>query len=210
LTLINEGLVEYAAELESGGRKVENRIVGVQHAAPNREGRKVEDEVVLSLTLLRSVGWIGREFFVTAVYKIPTPEAQCLGIHEFRYALLSHAGGWKTAKAWQEAHSFNAPLEAVESDLHQGELPKSLSFVSIQPSELVVSAIKKAEEGEAVVVRLYNVSSEVVRGKLQFFKPLKRAERVNLLEEPLETLQIEGDSVEFEVSRHQIVALKLY
>lgn len=191
LTLINEGLVEYAAELEG-------------------EEQRAKDGVVLSLTLLRSVGWIGREYFVTAVYKIPTPEAQCLGTHEFRYALLPHSGNWQTSKSWQAAHSFNAPLEAVESDLHQGELPKSLSFVSIQPSELVVSAIKKAEEGEAIVVRLYNVSSKGVRGKLRYFKSLRRVERVNFLEEPLETLQVEGDSLEFEVNRHQIVALKLY
>jgi alpha-mannosidase len=85
-----------------------------------------------------------------------------------------------------------------------------LSFVDVQPSELVISAVKKAEQGEAIVVRLYNISSEEVRGRLQTFKPLNGAERVNLLEEPIEMLHVQGDSVEFGVNRHQVVTLKLY
>jgi len=93
--------------------------------------------ITLSLTFLRSVGWIGREFFVTAAYKIPTPDAQCLGKHQLEYSLYPHEGTWEEAKAWQAAHGFNAPLETIEVPLHSGKLPIEFSLVSLEPEEMI-------------------------------------------------------------------------
>jgi mannosylglycerate hydrolase len=183
-TLINKGLIEYAAE----------------------EG---EYGVTLSLTLLRSVGWIGREFFITATYKIPTPDAQCLGEHEFEYSVYPHEETWEEAKSWQIAHSFNAPLEVVETPLHSGKLPKSFSLFSIEPDELVVSAVKKAEKEDALIIRLYNVSDEQITGKLSAFQHLKGVAKANLLEETLEEIEYSENSFSFNAKGHEIITLKL-
>jgi len=183
-TLINKGLVEYAAE----------------------EG---EYGVTLSLTLLRGVGWIGREYFVTATYKIPTPEAQCLGEHEFEYSVYPHEGTWEEAKSWQVAHGFNAPLNVVETGLHSGKLPNSFSLFTTEPDELVVSAVKKAEKDDALVIRLYNVSDKQVTGKLSAFTSLKGVWKVNMLEETLEEIEYSDDSFSFDVRGHEIITLKL-
>lgn len=183
-TLINKGLVEYSAD----------------------EG---EYGVTLSLTLLRGVGWIGREFFVTATYKIPTPDAQCLGEHQFEYSIYPHEGTWEDAKSWQVAHSFNAPLEVIESSLHSGKLPNSFSLFTINPEELVVSAVKKAEKDDAMIIRLYNVSGKQVLGKLISFKSLKGIQKVNMLEEALEEINHSGNSFSFDAKGHEIITLKL-
>jgi len=183
-TLINKGLPEYAAE-------------------------KTEDSVTLSLTLLRSVAWIGREFFVTASYKIPTPDAQCLGRNEFEYSIVPHEGEWKDAKVWQMAHGFNASFEIAESSLHPGSLPKETSVVSLEPDELIITAIKKAESDDALVIRLYNISDKPVTGKLALCSPIEKAMVTNLLEEPLEEIPVVEDLV-FPVKGHQIVTLKLW
>ena len=183
-TLINKGLPEYAAEQSGEG-------------------------VTLSLTLLRSVAWIGREFFVTASYKIPTPDAQCLGRNEFEYSIVPHEGEWKEAKVWQMAHGFNASFEIAESSLHPGSLPKETSVVSLEPDELIITAIKKAESDDALVIRLYNISDQPVTGKLALCSAIEKAMVTNLLEEPLEEIPV-AENLVFPVKGHQIVTLKLW
>lgn len=184
LTMINRGLSEYAAE-------------------------ETENGVILSLTLLRGVAWIGREFFVTATYKIPTPDAQCLGEQQFEYSIYPHNESWKEARAWQVAHSFNAPLEVIETPIHPGELPPTSSMISLEPEELVISAIKKAENEDELVVRFYNVSDKEVTGKLSASQQIETAVTTNLLEEPLEKVQVSDGAVALSVKQHQIVTLKL-
>lgn len=183
-TMINHGLVEYFAEETDNG-------------------------VTLSLTLLRSVGWIGREFFVTATYKIPTPDAQCLGTNEFEYSIYPHTGTWESAKAWQLAHEFNAPLEVIENSLHSGKLPSLFSLFSVDNEELVVSAIKKAENDDALIIRMYNVSDKQITGKLTAFRPIAKAMLVNMLEENQEDISVLGDSLTFPVRGHQIITLSV-
>ena len=193
-TLINKGLPEYAAE-------------------------QSEEGVTLSLTLLRSVAWIGREFFVTASYKIPTPDAQCLGKHEFEYALVLHEGKGNTdlrsknvTKVWQMAHGFNAPFEVAESSLHAGSLLKEASVVSLQPDELIITAIKKAENDDALVIRLYNISDKPVTGRLALHSRIEKAMVTNLLEESSEEIPLSKNATNlvFPVKGHQIVTLKLW
>lgn len=183
-TLINRGLTEYAAEEAGNG-------------------------VTLSLTLLRGVGWIGREFFVTASYKIPTPDAQCLGEQQFEYSVYPHNGNWEEARAWQTAHSFNAPMEIIDTSLHSGQLPPSYSMVSLRPEELVISAIKKAENGDELVIRFYNISDQRVTGKLSIPQQVEMATMTNFLEEPLAEVQISDGSLILAVEKHQIVTLRL-
>jgi mannosylglycerate hydrolase len=183
-TLINKGLPEYAAEQDENG-------------------------VTLSLTLLRAVGWIGREFFVTAAYKIPTPDAQCLGRNEFEYSIVPHEGDWRDAKVWQMAHGFNASFEVSETSTHNGTLPKEASLVSIKPDELIITAIKKAEKDDALIIRLYNISDKSVTGKLALWSSVKKAMITNLLEEPLEEIPV-SENLVFPVRGHQIVTLKLW
>jgi mannosylglycerate hydrolase len=183
-TLINKGLVEYSAEESEYG-------------------------VILSLTLLRAVGWIGREYFVTATYKIPTPDAQCLGEHQFEYSVYTHEKTWEDAKAWQIAHSFNAPFEVVETSIHAGKLPNTFSLFTIKPDELVVSAVKKAEKDDALIIRLYNISDKQVTGNLTAFTSLKGVWKVNLLEETLEEIAYSEDSFSFNARGYEILTLKL-
>ena len=68
----------------------------------------------LTLTLLRSVGWLSRDDLVTrtghAGPAIETPGAQVPGRHRFRFSLFFHAGGWEEAGVWRAAESVRLPL----------------------------------------------------------------------------------------------------
>ncbi len=175
------------------------------------------DGAVIAQTLLRSVGWLSREDLLTrpcnAGPRVETPEAQCLGPHTFRYAIIPHSDTWDEARIWQEAHALRYPLVGRTVGFHQGELQTDdLCMFELEPQELVVSALKKAEREDALVLRLYNISREDVIGRLVSRRPLAAARLANLNEEPLPNGSLEisdQHGIEFPARPSQIVTLLL-
>ncbi|MBI3287521.1 MAG: hypothetical protein HYZ68_05675 [Chloroflexi bacterium] len=163
----------------------------------------------IALTLLRCVGWLSRDDFPCrrghAGPMLETPEAQCLGGYSFEYALIPHAGDWRDA--FQQAHAFATPLRVVTITRYPGGLPSALSFLEIKPRELVVSAIKLAEEGNRLIVRLYNVDDRPIQGRLRLYRRFSHAWRTNLNEEILTELSPQDDVYTLAVRSHEIVTL---
>lgn len=176
---------------------------------------ELTEDGTLYLTLLRCVGWLSRDDLSTrpghAGPAYSTPEAQCLGRHEFHYAVVPYTGSWVDARIWQEAFRFNAPLRAQAIPLsNQGELPPTLSFLRVDPDELVPSAIKRAKDGDGVIVRLYNTTARDLAAKVESCWPIRQVHRTNLEEGAQEELSVAPDgSVRFQVRPWEIVTLKL-
>jgi alpha-mannosidase len=113
----------------------------------------------------------GREFNLTVlrspiyahhVPRAPDPDAQYSfidqGIQRFTYALLPHAGSRETAGAPLRAAELNrAPVALLES-FHEGPLPLRDSYLSCEPSSVVVSVIKRAEDGDDLILRCFETS----------------------------------------------------
>jgi alpha-mannosidase len=76
--------------------------------------------------------------------------------------------------------------------------------------ELVVSALKRAERGDALILRLYNLSHQPQEGKLELPLAVTKAYEVNLLEEKGESLDVEGSEVKFYVRGAEIKTIKIY
>jgi len=175
---------------------------------------EVTEEGVIYLTLLRCVGWLSRDDLKTrpkhAGPPYEVPEAQCLGSHVFEYALSPYSGDWLEARLWEEAARFDLPLMAVRIE-GGGEMPPTQSFLRVEPAELAVSAVKKAEEDEALIVRLYNVASAEVEGVIELRRGIARAVETDLNEEERQPLEVEdGARVRFKVRGHEIKTIKLY
>ena len=80
----------------------------------------------------------------------------------------------------------------------------------LEPDELVVSAVKPADDGDGIVVRFWNTSDLPVRGILTAGVDLASAERVNLLERRLGALEVyDGRTVEQAASGKQILSVRL-
>ncbi len=141
------------------------------------------------------------------------PLAQCPGKHEFKYALYFHSGDWQEGEVLNRAQLFNVPVRVAQCSAHKGVLKDSgFSFFRIEPDRLVVTAIKKAEEKNAVVLRFYNPSSISTEGVLWSGVPVKKAVRVTLEEEEKEKLIIqEGDhTINIVVHPGEIVSVMLF
>ncbi|MBC7228277.1 MAG: hypothetical protein H5T61_13780 [Thermoflexales bacterium] len=165
----------------------------------------------MALTLLRCVGWLSRDDFPCraghAGPALPVPEAQCPGHHTFHYALILHAGDWRAAFA--EADAFQTDLRALSVPAHPGPLPPVLSFVRIEPPALRLSALKPPEEGEGIILRLWNVEEQPVEGTVRFWRPFARALRVNLAEVGEEVLATDSDTLRLTVGGRQVVTVRV-
>jgi alpha-mannosidase len=122
---------------------------------------------IMRLSLLRSPTW-------------PDPKAD-QGRHGFRYALYPHAGSPQTGGVVREAMRFNQPLLAVATDA----APVSHSFFAVDNEAIVIDTVKKAEDSDDLIVRLYESSGSRQTGTLTSALTIKSATPVNLLEDAI-------------------------
>ena len=76
------------------------------------------------------------------------------GIHEFTYGLYSHKGDWRAGKSEWQGRSLNQPLRAFQATAHPGSIGSTFSLLKISSPQVDVRAVKKAENGNAVIIRL--------------------------------------------------------
>lgn len=137
----------------------------------------------------------------------PDPVAD-RGHHHFTYALLPHAGDFRTAGVIGEAYALNRPLRALPVEAHAGSLPAADSFFQVDGPGVVIEAVKVAEERGATIVRLYEAHGGRGSVRLGTSLPFTRAWRSDLMENALSPLPFEGRSVELALKPFEIVTLR--
>jgi alpha-mannosidase len=130
----------------------------------------------------------------------PDPQAD-IGRHEFAYAVMPHAGGWRDAGVVGEAARFETPLRWAPG------AAEPRSFFSVDDSNLVVDTVKRAEDRDALVVRLYEAHGARGTARLRVEVPFTDAVSCNLLEDPGEPLETDGDEIVVAYRPHEIVSV---
>ncbi len=148
----------------------------------------------------------------------PDPRADG-GEHSFTCSLFPHAGGWdeRTVKA---AYALNDPLivwptkgretkddRRWTNDGNHAGYP--LSFVRVDQPNVIIETIKQAEDGQGLIVRLYE--SQRVRGACTLMTcfPMAEAWRTNLLEVNQERLKVAKNQLRLLIKPYQIMTLRL-
>lgn len=172
-----------------------------------------DGKTLVAITLLRSVGWLSRDDLLTrkgdAGWPFPTPEAQCLGKHSYDLAIVfgdRHANLWLAVK---EALLFNRQPLAFQVFGNLCPPLEKLSLLAIDNPCIAVSALKKSEYREEIVLRLYNPTPDIQRCKISFGLPISVLKELSLLEEELCTLSFNVQSVEFDFNPYEIKTLGL-
>ncbi|NLH98017.1 MAG: hypothetical protein GX446_00835, partial [Chthonomonadales bacterium] len=93
-------------------------------------------------------------------------DSQMIGPHVFELALFPHGGDWRGAGVWREAHAFNVPMRAVQTDMHDGPVADGHAFLSVGPASLVPSAVKRSDDGNSIVVRAYSLADVPVTAEI--------------------------------------------
>ncbi len=125
---------------------------------------------VLRLTLLRSP-------------KSPDPDAD-MGHHHFHYALYPHAGSWQEAMTVRHGFEYNYPLTAMVTTAHPGSLQPEHSFVSVSPENVVLTAVKKAEDSNSLIFRVYEWAGKAATVEFHVPPGATAATVTNMMEAP--------------------------
>jgi alpha-mannosidase len=113
----------------------------------------------------------------------PDPNAD-RGPQHFSYALYPHAGDWKQALTIRHGYEYNYQLAAMQVQPHEGSLPPEHSFVSVTPDTVLVTAVKKAEDGNGLILRFYDWAGKDGTVQLNIPPGATSATVANLLEKP--------------------------
>lgn len=136
--------------------------------------------------------------------KDPDPEAD-MGTHRFRYALYPHAGGPQLGGVIPEAAAFNQPLQVWAT----AAAPATESFFHLDNPAVVLDTVKKAEDSDALILRIYESHGSHQSAVLGSALPMDAVTRVNLLEEGDEAVSVESGRVPLTLHPFEIVTLKV-
>jgi len=169
-------------------------------------GHDIRDNI-MRLTLLRGT---------TA----PDPTAD-LGEHTFKYSLLPHHGSWGVDTV-REAYALNDPLVVYRTTEDRGQKaekssvssPRSSvdrlpSFISVDRENIVIETIKRAEDGDGIILRIYEYQRQRGDFNLKTVFPIAKAWRTNILEENQEEIRVEGTKLTYSIKPYQILTLRL-
>ena len=126
---------------------------GVTLVNTSKYGFNVEG-TALNMTLLRG-----------SIDPDPLPD---LGQHSISYALVVHEAGWCTGNCMEAGEDWNIPLDVVSSDFHDGDLPALQPLVGIEPVNVRLVAMKRSQDGKALVLRLVEVEGKDTTVRLSF------------------------------------------
>jgi alpha-mannosidase len=150
---------------------------------------------VLRLSLLRSPEW-------------PDPHAD-EGPHDFTYSLYPHGGTWREAQTIRRGYELNDKLISMQTERHQGSLPAEHSFVQIGPDNVVLTAFKKAEDENSLILRFYEWEGRESDVTLQLPGRAQSAEETDLMERPIGNLSMHAGAVTVRTKPYEIKTIKV-
>ncbi len=156
---------------------------------------------ILGVTLLRS-----------SYDPDPLPE---LGHHVFRFGLVPFGKDWTPALSARAGYDFNLPFNVVSTDVHDGDLPVSQSFAEVLTPGVMLSGLKKAEDSDALVIRLVELEGKAVTAEVHLSGVLARpnspAVETDILEQalPNSTARMNGDVLSVQIPPYGIATVKV-
>ncbi len=194
LTLFSKGIKEY-------------------ETFPDHKGR-------VALTLFRAIGWLGKPELIRRPgiasgqqFKyIATPDSQLLGTLEFNFALTltKQFNAAHVMKTWQSyavpvlayhqqnLNRFTNTMKYFGINTLQAKRTSTSGFLHIDAPQLTFSALKHAEKGNGLIVRIYNPNEYLVTngGCMTFSDEIEECYPVDLSETTQGSLNIIGERLD--------------
>lgn len=151
---------------------------------------------VLRISLLRSPTW-------------PDPNAD-RGHQHFTYALYPHSGDWQQALTVRHGYEYNYKLRALQVEAHSGSLPAEHAYITVKPENVVLTALKKAEDNNGLIFRVYEWEGK--SGDVQVAVPpgATTATVTNLMEKPQGSpLTVSNNVVTVPIHPYEILTVRV-
>ncbi|MDH7482863.1 MAG: glycoside hydrolase family 38 C-terminal domain-containing protein [Armatimonadota bacterium] len=139
----------------------------------------------------------------------PLPEIRD---HEIRFAVIPHIGPCDRVAATRAGEEFNSPMSVVSTTVQTGELPPEKSFIDVLTPNVMLAAVKKAEDFDALILRLYEVKGIDTEARIKIsdlVAPGSPFTQVDLLERRIHGTEgrMNGDILTVKVPAYGIVSV---
>ena len=150
---------------------------------------------VLRLSLLRSPEW-------------PDPHAD-EGHHEFTYSLYPHRGTWREGMTIHGGYDLNYKLIPMQTEKHTGAMGAVFSFIQTDPN-IIVTAVKKAEDDDALIVRFYEWAGKETDVKMALHAEVKDAAETDLMERTVSSVKVQDHLLMMHTKPYEIKTVKVW
>lgn len=132
------------------------------------------------------------------------------GAHNFKFAMTSHKPGWKQGYTFGIANNHDFYTILKKDRNKNGKLPSSLSFIKSSSPFTLVTAFKKSDEGDSTLIRFVEMKGESRTTTIEFFKPFKSVDKVNLIETYQKNI-LEGhtDRIDMNLQHNSVESYKI-
>ena len=160
-----------------------------------KNGSDKPNDHTIRLTLIRTPGTRGG---------YADQGTQDIGHHEFVYGIAGHAADWRQSQTDWQAQRLNDPLIAFEAPRHTGALGRQFSLLKVSNPRIRVLALKKAERGDEIIVRLVELDGKPQPGvRVSFDTAITAAREVNGQEQLVGTATVNGGALVTSFSAYQ-------
>lgn len=160
---------------------------------------------VMDLNLLRSPSY-------------PDPAAD-RAQHKFTYALYPHEGDFIQAGVYRKGYELNCPLTVAEGSAAANDEAaaaaaeaaerRMLQLIQIDHPHVMVEAVKKAEDSDHLIFRLYEAAGTEASAAVSFGLECESIEETDLLERPIAALSENGSQVELRFAPFEIKTIRI-
>jgi mannosylglycerate hydrolase len=181
------------------------------------------DQPTIALTLLAGTDYMGKQDLVDRPGRrsglhVETPDSLLLGRHEMEYSIIPHNGNEIEAGIGSKANEFTAPFMTIPASRKpgRGSLPDSCRFIRLDSTGMAISAVKKSENDQSLLVRIYNTTNQPIEAakveiNREFFKTIKL---VDLNETPIidadERILFTDNEIQLnDIRSNEIISFKL-
>lgn len=177
------------------GVTMSSSVVGVDYVNPTDKDLKNTILQPILLASRRSCHFEGNDYHQT-------------GHHSYSFSITSHEAGWRNGihfgrESNEKLFAIIAPQKYAGANLAESQ-----SFLVVGKENIIVTAMKKAENEDAMVIRLYNYDDRDTDVELSLWKSFNHAFKTNLIEEEEEPISMEKNDLNLRVGHHEIITLK--
>ena len=173
---------------------------GVTILSDSRYGWDKPSDNTLRLTLLHTPGTTKR---------FPHENTLDIGPHTFTYSIIGHPGPLDGAAAGTAADLLNQRKSAFATSCHGGRMGRELSIANTDNPAIRIKALKRAEDGDGIIVRVYELSGRPTGGTVSFAAAISSAEETNGLEERIGEARFTGRDLKVDLGRFAVKTFRV-
>lgn len=151
-------------------------------------------------------GVIGISILKSALF--PNPDAD-KEHHSFDFAIYPHKGGFREAGTIDRAYALNNPMKCLVKENESGNAPAVYSAVSVDAPNVVIEVVKKAEDEEAAIIRMYEAFNRRTKTTVHFGREVQAVYECNMLEETEQEAAYTENTADVVMKPYEIKTLKV-